>query len=78
MGEGSSIGHFTACRGLDLLRMGDDSHVGTFNWIVGQPSGSRSAFFSEETGRCPQLVIGSHSAITTRHYLDCTSPIVIG
>lgn len=78
MGEGSSIGHLTACRGLELLCLGDDSHVGTFNWIVSEPSGSRSAFFSDETGRRPQLVIGDHSAITSRHYLDCASRIVIG
>ncbi len=78
MGEGSSIGHFTVCRGLELLRLGDHSQVGTFNWIVGEPSVSPGAFFAAETCRRPQLVVGDHSGITTRHYLDCTNTVVIG
>ncbi len=78
MGEDASIGHLTVCRGLELLSLGDRSHIGTCNWIVGEPMDSPGGFFAAEIGRRPQLVMGQHSAITSRHFLDCTSPIAIG
>lgn len=78
MGEGASIGHFTACRGIELLTLGDHSNIGTLNWIVGEPIESAGGFFAEEIDRRPQLRVGRHSAITSRHYLDCTSQILVG
>lgn len=78
MGEGASIGHFTVCRGIGFLSLGDHSHIGRFNWIGGEPIDPPSAFFASETGRRPYLIVGRHSAITARHYLDCTNTISIG
>lgn len=76
MGESSSIGHLTVSRTPGLLRLGAHSRIGHFNWIGGEPADS--PLFRGEPPRCPQSVIGNHSAVTTRHYLDCTSSIVIG
>ncbi len=76
MGESSSIGHLTVSRTPGLLRLGAHSRIGHFNWIGGEPADS--PLFRGEPPRCPQSVIGNHSAVTTRHYLDCTSSIVTG
>ena len=77
MEEGTRIDHLTLCKGLDLLHLKAHSMVGRGNWITGFPLGP-SRHFAEETDRKPQLIVGEHSAITHRHFIDCTNSITIG
>lgn len=73
----SRIGHFTVCKDIALLRLGEYANIGRGNWITGYPiDGSR--FFLEQIGRKPQLVMGEHSAITNQHLIDCTNAVTIG
>jgi acetyltransferase-like isoleucine patch superfamily enzyme len=73
----SRIGHFTVCKGLDLLQLKQHSAIGRGNWISGFPSGS-SVHFTHQKDRKPQLIVGEHSAITHRHIIDCTNSVIIG
>jgi hypothetical protein len=77
MEEGSSIGHLTVAKNLDLLHLKTRATIGRGNWITGFPLGN-SPHFASETDRRPELILGEHSAITNRHLLDCTSAITIG
>jgi hypothetical protein len=77
MEEGTSIGHLTVCKGIDLLHLRAHSLIGRGNWITGFPRDS-SAHFSHEPDRCPELIVGEHSAITHRHLIDCTNSVKIG
>lgn len=77
MEEGTSIGHLTVCKGIDLLHLRAHSSIGRGNWITGFPRDS-SAHFSHEPDRCPELIVGEHSAITHRHLIDCTNSVKIG
>jgi len=77
MEEGSSIGHFTVCKNLDLLHLKAHAYIGRGNWITGFPLGT-SAHFGTEKDRIPQLIVGEHAAITNRHLIDCTNSVVIG
>ncbi len=77
MEEGAVIRHFTLCTGIDRLQLGQSARIGTFNHISGFPTG-RTDFFAHNEGRRCELVIGRHSAVTTRHNLDCTGGIYIG
>jgi|SRR5579863_2869077 len=77
MGPDARIGSFTMCKGLTLLEMGESSYVGNLNWITGFPVHDQT-FFSADRGRRPELIVGSHAAITARHYIDCTNSIRIG
>jgi acetyltransferase-like isoleucine patch superfamily enzyme len=77
MEEGSSIGHFTVAKNLDLLHLKARAIIGRGNWITGFPLGD-SPHFASETNRRPELIVGEDSAITNRHLLDCTSAIHIG
>ena len=77
MGAGSRVGHLTVCKGLALLKMGEQSRLGNLNWITGFPLGNR-AFFSDEAERRAELVIGDHAAVTHRHLIDCTNSVRIG
>lgn len=77
MEEGSRIDHLTLCKGLDLMHLKAHSMVGRGNWISGFPLGP-SPHFADETDRRPQLVVGEHSAITHRHFIDCTNTVTIG
>ena len=77
MEEGSQIAHLTLCKGLDLMHLKPHSMVGRGNWISGFPLGP-SPHFAEETDRKPQLIVGEHSAITHRHFIDCTNTVTIG
>lgn len=73
----SRIGHFTVCKGLELLQMGSHASIGRANWITGYPSGS-SEHFVHQPDRRPWLTIGDHSSITHRHLIDCTNSVLIG
>jgi acetyltransferase-like isoleucine patch superfamily enzyme len=77
MGKDTRIDNFAVAVHLDNLELGDYSTIGRSTWITGHPSNS-DRHFTHQTGRRPQLIIGEHSAITKRHYLDCTHEIRIG
>lgn len=77
MSDYSRIGHLTVCKGLNLLRLGERSAIGNLNWITGFPITDKT-FFQHRLDRQPSLEIGRHSAITHRHYLDCTDRITVG
>ena len=77
MEAGSSIGHLTVCKGLDLLWLKEKSTIGRANWITGYPTGN-SMHFSHQLNRIPQLILGEHAAITNRHLIDCTNSVSIG
>jgi acetyltransferase-like isoleucine patch superfamily enzyme len=57
--------------------MGEESRIGNLNWITGFPAANQ-AFFSEESNRRAELVIGDHAAVTNRHLIDCTNSVRIG
>ena len=73
----SRIGHFTVCKGLELLHMGSHASIGRANWITGYPSGS-SQHFVHQPERLPCLIMGDHTSITHRHLIDCTNSVSIG
>ncbi len=77
MEEGSSIGHLTLCKNIDLLHLGAHSTIGRGNWITGFPLGPSPHFYNEKDRR-PQLILGEHTSITHRHLIDCTSSVTIG
>ena len=77
METGSSIGHLTVCKGLDLLWMREKSTIGKANWITGYPTGT-SKHFIHQPDRKPQLILAEHAAITHRHLIDCTNSVSIG
>lgn len=75
LGDYSSIGHLNCIRGLAQLKLGTSSIIGNLNWITGLLN-SNGRF--ENQHRKSSLILGAHSAITHRHYIDCTNEIVIG
>lgn len=62
------IKNLSVIRGLSLLELGENSRVGNLNWIS-------TAKYHHPNSR---LVLKEESAITNRHYFDCTSTIKIG
>lgn len=76
MNENSKIGHFNFVRGLHTLELGTNSSIGSLNWITG--GSSDGVHFSSQTERFRALILGSSSAITNRHFFDCTDAIRIG
>lgn len=77
MDAGTRIGSMNMCKGISLLKMGENSSIGTLNWITGFPMGDRD-FFKADIGRRPELILGEEAAVTTRHYIDCTNSVQIG
>jgi hypothetical protein len=76
MEPGARIGHFNVIKGA-RLEMRECASIGDFNWIAGLPPNS-PRHFSSETNRDPALCLGRHSALTSRHFLDCSNRIDIG
>ncbi len=77
MAEGSRIGHLTYAKGLTEINLGTFARIGNLNWLTGFPLANRT-MFSLEADRNPALLVGMHSAITNRHYIDCTNEVRIG
>ena len=77
MKEHSKIGHFTFCNNIDGLELGEYARIGTFNYITGLTIKNRK-FFMHRTDRKCLLEIGKHSAITSRHFIDCTDRVKVG
>lgn len=77
MKEGARIGNFNVVKGLDKLSMDDSSVISTFNWIFSHPK-SDDKFFLGFPDRKAELELCEHSAITSRHLIDCTDKVRIG
>jgi len=76
--KGARIGNLTVIKGLDLVQLGADSHLGNLNWVTGFPTGTSSPHFADQPERSAHLRIGDHSAVTNRHLIDCTGGVSIG
>lgn len=74
--DGATIGHLNIIKNLDTLQVGENSIIGNFNWISAYPSGGKQ-HFADADRQCA-LILGDESAITHRHYFDCTSSIRVG
>ena len=77
MEEHTSIGHLTVCIHLDLVHLKPHASIGRGNWITGYPSEGPD-FFSHQPSRRAELMLGTHSAITHRHLIDCSARVMIG
>ena len=77
MSENSTIGNLTFCKNIGNLHLGKSARLGSLNYITGFPQHGKG-FFEHKTKRQCQLIIGNHSAITSRHFLDCSAGIIIG
>jgi acetyltransferase-like isoleucine patch superfamily enzyme len=74
LAPGAKIGHFTVCRHLDKLTLGQNALIGKGNWITATPRGGPS--FGED--RSPELTLERDAAITGQHLIDCTDRVHIG
>ncbi|WP_313581531.1 acyltransferase [Chishuiella sp.] len=77
MEKHSRIGNFSFCQGIDLLHLKEYGRLGTFNYITGYSSYLKSHFSHVKNRKC-EFIIGKHSAVTSRHFLDATAGIYIG
>jgi carbonic anhydrase/acetyltransferase-like protein (isoleucine patch superfamily) len=71
VGRDAVVGHGNVVRGLRVLRLDEDVRVGHWNWL----SAARWVASDEPAG---SLVLAAHSALTSRHYVDCSGGVLIG
>lgn len=71
LGVGSQIGPLNVFWNLTSLELGEESVIGRLNWFSASP-------VLVGTGGLGSFSIGRHSAITSRHYLDCSGGVQIG
>lgn len=76
MGPSARIGHFNVVKGI-RADLGECATLGDFNWISGLGARDRK-HFTDESAREPELVMGRHAALTSRHYIDCSNRVDIG
>ncbi|MFV8374684.1 acyltransferase [Flavobacterium sp. GSP11] len=74
----TKIGSLNVAVHLDVIEMDEFSIIGRSNWITGFSTKVASKHFGHQINRSSSLVIGTHSAITKHHHIDCTSAITIG
>lgn len=70
-GDNTRISNFNVFRDLSLVTLGANSTIGSWNWF------SAAREFGRE-GERATLRLGCNSAITGRHYLDCSGGVNIG
>ncbi len=77
MFNNSKIGNFSICNAIDFLFLERNSSIGNFIYITGYSTRLNNHFKHIKNRKC-ELLIGQHSALTSRHFLDCTAGIYIG
>ena len=77
IGECSAIRNFTIIKNIDRVVLGDYAYILNLNWITGSNT-KDERHFAHVLGRRCELVIGNHSSLTSRHFIDCTGGINIG
>ena len=75
MEEQSRIHHFTLCKRIEYLFLGEDSGIASWNLITGF-SDINKVFSNTNKRRC-ELILGKHSGITNRHLIDCNGGVYI-
>jgi UDP-3-O-[3-hydroxymyristoyl] glucosamine N-acyltransferase len=71
IGNGAGIGAFNVLKDLAVLTLKEHAVIGHWNWVTA----SRAL---GEAGASCLLHVGAHSAITSRHYIDCSGGIRVG
>jgi acetyltransferase-like isoleucine patch superfamily enzyme len=77
MEEGARVDHLTLCHGVEEVRLGPHSIISNLNWITGEPYETRPGLYAGYPDRRPELILGEHSGIVKRHYVDCTDSVTI-
>lgn len=74
MGRNAYIGHGNVFRDLMTVTIADKAMIGQWNWFSAAPSlAGTSSVVKPHT-----LELGTQSAITSRHYVDCSGGVSIG
>ena len=76
MYRGSRIGNFNLIKRIDRVVLNEEAGIGTLNVITG--FSLKNFIHFQGISRKPELLMGKHSSITTRHYIDCNDCISIG
>lgn len=74
LGAEARIGHLNVFRDLRSIEIQDYAGIGSLNWFTASPTLVADSTATETA--C--LVLGQHSAITSRHYIDCPGGVLIG
>lgn len=77
MDKHARIGNFTICKGLNRFVLSEHARIGNLNWITGSAQRKRERLGKNINRDC-SLVLGMHSAITHRHYIDCSGSLTLG
>jgi carbonic anhydrase/acetyltransferase-like protein (isoleucine patch superfamily) len=75
LGPQASVGYGTVVRGVRRLVLGAHALVGQWNWLTACPAFHLAAPADDRRGA---LVIGEHTAITSRHYVDASGGVTLG
>jgi len=73
VGADTIIGHGNVFRGLRAVRIGVEAILGQFNWFSRAPS-----LTLPDDELAGSLVMGDHSVLTSRHYVDCSGGLWMG
>ncbi|WP_428341509.1 acyltransferase [Mycobacterium sp.] len=71
IGDGAWIGPFNVFKDLSALTVGQHAGFGHWNWVTATRQWSA-------VGAPCALHLGAHSAITSRHYIDCSGGVRVG
>jgi acetyltransferase-like isoleucine patch superfamily enzyme len=74
MSEQARVGFGNVFRNVRRISIGESSKIGQWNWVSAAPT---LVVASDSVG-AGSLTVGSHSAITSRHYLDISGGIEVG
>lgn len=74
MGEDARIGHLSVFRDVRVV-MGVSSGIGNWNWVSSARAFTLHGVIKPNEST---LVLGDHSFITSRHYIDASGGVVIG
>jgi len=75
MRPGARIGHLNVVRGMQRVEMHEMTIITNLNWIFALVADS--PFLKHEPDRVSELILEEHSAIVSRHVVECSAPVVL-
>lgn len=75
----AKIGSLTFSKAIDKIEIGEHSSIGSLNFITGFSTSIKNfKHFKHIKERKCEIILGKHTAITSRHFFDCNGGIYIG
>jgi acetyltransferase-like isoleucine patch superfamily enzyme len=76
--KNARISGFSVFLHVAQLHLGEGAVMGHWNWVAAAPTLRTATLDSRTAGKAAHFELSEYSAITSRHYIDCSGGVTMG